>query len=114
MRSLTNHSRVVLLMAFAVVAHAVTIEPAPATILTAERPIDNAWVESETTDGVVFYLGDWRSPTRVAVTRKPGQYQKVQYIGNSDTSFMRAEVMFQNGDHRQMELGGRTGLPSCG
>lgn len=98
MRSLTNRCRVVLLMALAVVAHAVTMEPAPATILTAEKPIDNAWVESETTDGVVFYLGDWKSPTRVAVTRKPGQYQKVQYIGNSDTSFMRAEVMFQNGD----------------
>ena len=90
--------RVVLLMALAVVAHAVTMEPAPATILTAEKPIESAWVESETTDGVVFYLGDWKSPTRVAVTRKPGQYQKVNYIGNSDTSFMRAEVLYNNGD----------------
>lgn len=89
--------RIVLLMAFAVVAHAVTMEPAPATILTTEKPIENAWVESETTDGVVFYLGDWKSPTRVAVTRKPGQYQKINYIGNSDTSFMRAEVLFNNG-----------------
>jgi hypothetical protein len=90
--------RILALMAVVVVAHAVTMEPAPGTILTTEKPIDNAWVESETTDGVVFYLGDWKSPNRVAVTRKPGQYQKVIYIGNSDTSFMRAEVLYANGD----------------
>jgi len=97
MRTLTTSCRFLALMAFAVVAHAVTMEPAPATILTSERPIDNASVESETTDGVVFYLGDWKLPTRVAVTRKPGQYQKVVYLGNSDTSFMRAEVLYNTG-----------------
>lgn len=98
--SFTLRCRIVALMAIAVVAHAVTMEPAPANILTADKPIDNAWVESETVDGgVVFYLGDWKSQTRVAVTRKPGQYQKVVYIGNSDTSFMRAEVLYNNGDH---------------
>lgn len=95
-----DRCRILVLMAVVVVAHAVTMEPAPANILTADKPIENAWVESETNDaGVVFYLGDWRSQTRVAVTRKPGQYQKVVYIGNSDTSFMRAEVLYANGDY---------------
>lgn len=93
-----DRCRFLALMAIAVVAHAVTMEPAPANILTAEKPIDNAWVESETTDGVVFYLGDWKSPNRVAVTRKPGQYQKVIYVGNNDVNFMKAEVQFANGD----------------
>jgi len=98
MSTFATRCRIVALMAVIVVAHAVTMEPAPATILTAEKPIDNAWVESETVDGVVFYLGDWKSPNRVAVTRKAGQYKKVVYVGNSDTSFMRAEVLFANGD----------------
>jgi tetratricopeptide (TPR) repeat protein len=97
MSTLTLRCRILALMACVVVAHAVTMEPAPATILTAERPIENASVESETTDGVVFYLGDWKAPTRVAVTRKPGQYQKVVYLGNSDTTFMRAEVLYNTG-----------------
>jgi tetratricopeptide (TPR) repeat protein len=100
MHTFFSRCRVMVLLATAVVAHAVTMEPAPATILTAEKPIENAFVESETNDvGVVFYLGDWKSPTRVAVTRKPGQYQKVLYTGNSDTSFMRAEVLYNNGDY---------------
>jgi tetratricopeptide (TPR) repeat protein len=94
----TTRGRIVALMALAVVAHAVTMEPAPATILTTAQPIENAWVESETTDGVEFYLGDWKSPTRVKVTRKFGQYVKVNYVGNSDTTFMRAEVLYNNGD----------------
>lgn len=98
MSTLINHCRIVALLAFAVAAQAVTMEPAPATILTAERPIENAWIESETIDGVVFYLGDWRSPQKVAVTRKPGQYQKVVYVGNNDVNFMKAEVQFANGD----------------
>lgn len=99
MSAIISRCRIVALVAIAVAAHAVTMEPAPATILTSERPIENAFVESETIDaGVVFYLGDWRSPQRVAVTRKPGQYQKVVYNGNSDTSFMRAEVLYNNGD----------------
>lgn len=97
MSTLTTRCRIVALMALVVVAHAVTMEPAPATILTAERPIDNAWVESETLDGLDFYLGDWKAPTRVKVTRKPGQYLKVTYLGNSDTSFMRAEVLYNTG-----------------
>ncbi len=96
----TNRCRILALLAIAVVAHAVTMEPAPANILTNDKPIDNAWVESETVDGgVVFYLGDWKSQTRVAVTRKPGQYLKVNYVGNSDTTFMRAEVLYTNGDY---------------
>lgn len=100
MSAFTTRCRILALMAIAVVAQAVTMEPAPANILTGDKPIDNAWVESETVDaGVVFYLGDWKSQTRVAVTRKPGQYQKVVYIGNSDTSFMRAEVLYNNGDY---------------
>ncbi|HEX3140000.1 MAG TPA: tetratricopeptide repeat protein [Rhizobacter sp.] len=97
MSTFTTRCRIFALMACVVVANAVTMEPAPATILTTERPIENASVESETTDGVVFYLGDWKAPTRVAVTRKPGQYLKVNYIGNSDTSFMRAEVLYNTG-----------------
>ena len=99
MSTLTRRCHFLALLAIVVTAHAaVTMEPAPATILTAERPIDNAWVESETLDGVVFYLGDWKAPTRVAVTRKPGQYQKVVYTGNNDVNFMKAEVQFANGD----------------
>jgi hypothetical protein len=98
MSAILNRCRILALMVFAVAAHAVTMEPAPANILTPDKPIDNAWVESETTDGLVFYLGDWKSPQRVAVTRKPGQYTKVNYVGNSDTTFMRAEVLFNNGD----------------
>lgn len=98
MSAIISRGRILALLALTVAAHAVTMEPAPATILTSEKPIDNAWVESETSDGVVFYLGDWKSPTRVAVTRKPGQYNGITYIGNSDTSFMRAEVLYNNGD----------------
>lgn len=98
MSTFTTRCRILALMACVVVAQAVTMEPAPATIMTGEKPIENAWVESETTDGVEFYLGDWKSPTRVKVTRKPGQYVKVNYLGNSDTTFMRAEVLYNNGD----------------
>lgn len=91
--------RILALMAVVVVAHAVTMEPAPATILTSDKPFD-AWVESETTDGVSFFLGDPKSPTRVAGNKKPGQYQKVVYqsLSNGDVSFQRAEVLFANGD----------------
>lgn len=98
MSALINRCRILALLTVTVAAHAVTMEPAPANILTPEKPIDSAWVESETIDGLVFYLGDWKSPQRVAVTRKPGQYTKVVYVGNSDTSFMRAEVLYNNGD----------------
>jgi tetratricopeptide (TPR) repeat protein len=75
------------------------IEPAPGTVITEEKAITDAWIESETTDGVVFYLGDWRSPTRVAVNRKRGQYKSVVYTGNgSDANFLRAEVLYSNQD----------------
>jgi hypothetical protein len=87
-----------LLLAFSATLHA-AIEPAPATVVTDEKPIDSAWVESETLDGVEFYLGDWKSPTRVKVTRKRGQYKEVLYTGNGeDASFMRAEVLFNSPD----------------
>ena len=96
----SHRCRVLALLAIAVVAHAVTMEPAPATILTAEKPIENAWVEIETTDGVSFFLGDPKSQTRVAGNKKPGQYQKVVYqsLTNGDISFQRAEVLFTTGD----------------
>lgn len=92
--------RVLALMAIAVIAHAVTMEPAPATILTAEKPIE-AWVDIETTDGVSFVLGDDpRSKQSVAGNKKAGQYQKVVYksLTNGDVSFQRAEVLFATGD----------------
>ena len=96
----SRRCRVLALLAIAVVAHAVTMEPAPATILTAEKPIENAWVEIETTDGVSFFLGDPKSQTRVAGNKKTGQYQKVVYqsLTNGDISFQRAEVHFTNSD----------------
>lgn len=95
----SHRCRVLALMAIAVVAHAVTMEPAPATILTGDKPID-AFVEIETTDGVSFILGDPKSSKSVAGTKKPGQYQKVVYLSltNGDVSFQRAEVLFTNGD----------------
>ena len=97
--SLANRCRILALMAIAVVAHAVTMEPAPATIITAEKPFD-AFVEVETTDGVSFVLGDPRSGKSVAGSKKPGQYQKVVYLSltNGDVSFQRAEVLFATGD----------------
>ena len=97
--SLANRCRILALMAIAVVAHAVTMEPAPATIITAEKPFD-AFVEVETTDGVSFILGDPKSSKSVAGTKKPGQYQKVVYLSltNGDVSFQRAEVLFATGD----------------
>lgn len=100
MRTFTLRCRIGLLMAIAVVAHAATMEPAPATILTAEKPIENAWVEIETTDGVSFFMGDPKSQARVAGNKKPGQYQKIVYqnLSNGDVSFQRAEVLFNNGD----------------
>ncbi len=99
MRAFSSRCRIAALMAIAVVAHAaVTMEPAPATILTNEAPIDKAFVDIETVDGVVFYLGDPKAANRVAVTRKPGQYTKVVYTGNNDVNFMKAEVLFNTGD----------------
>ena len=75
------------------------IEPAPGTVITEEKIIGDAWIESETTDGVLFYLGDWKSPAKVAVNRKRGQYKSVVYNGNGqDPNFMRAEVLYSNNE----------------
>jgi tetratricopeptide (TPR) repeat protein len=87
-------SHMLLVMTLALCA---AIEPAPGTVITEEKAIENAWIESETTDGVVFYLGDWKSPARVAVSRKRGQYKSIQYTtSGGDTNFLRAEVLFNN------------------
>ncbi len=99
MSTLTNRCRIVTLLALAVAAQAaVTMEPAPGTVSTTEKQIENAWVESETTDGVVFYLGDWKSPNRLATTRKPGAYIKVIYVGNNDVNVMKADVQYASGE----------------
>ena len=75
------------------------IEPAPGTVITEEKIISDAWIESETTDGVLFYLGDWKSPAKIAVNRKRGQYKSIVYNGNGeDPNFMRAEVLFANNE----------------
>ncbi len=93
-----HHCRIFALMAIVVVAHAVTMELAPGSIVTAEKTIDNAWIESETTDGVKFFLGDVKSDKKVESTRKPGQYQKVIYTGTGeDLGFMKAEVLYGKG-----------------
>jgi tetratricopeptide (TPR) repeat protein len=78
------------------------IEPAPGTVITEEKSISDAWIEIETTDGVLFYLGDWKSPAKVAVTRKRGQYKSVVYNGNGeDANFLRAEVLYANGEYEK-------------
>lgn len=93
-----HHCRVFALMAIVVVAHAVTMELAPGSIVTTEKTIDNAWIESETTDGVKFFLGDVKSDKKVESTRKPGQYQKVIYTNaGEDLSFMKAENLYGKG-----------------
>ena len=90
-----HHCRVFALMAIVVLAHAVTMELAPGSIVTMEKTIDNAWIESETTDGVKFFLGDVKSDKKVESTRKPGQYQKVIYTGNGeDLNFMKADTLY--------------------
>lgn len=73
-------------------------EPAPANIILVEgKPIENAWVERETMEGVFFYLGDWKSPNRVVVTRKRGQYSKVDYIGEGDDpNYLRALALLRD------------------
>lgn len=79
-----------LLATFPTIASAV--EPAPATIVLLEgKPIEGAWVERETLEGVFFILGDWKSPQRVVVTRKRSQYDKVVYTSEGDDpNYLRA------------------------
>ncbi len=98
MNTLTTRGRIITLLAFVAAAQAVTMEPAPATVSTVEKQIESAWVESETTEGVVFYLGDWKSPNRLATTRKPGAYLKVIYLGNNDVNVMKADVQYASSD----------------
>jgi tetratricopeptide (TPR) repeat protein len=113
MRNLTNRFRVILLLATVVVAHAATLEPAPATIITADKPIENAWVESETVDGVLFYLGEWWTNKRVVTTRKPGQYISVQYQNSKDPSFIRAEALYKKGDYASAPEFYQKAIASC-
>ncbi len=71
------------------------IEPAPGTVITDEKTISDVWIESETIDGVTFYLGDWRSKTSVQSTKKRGDYQSIVYNGNGeDANFLRAETLY--------------------
>ena len=74
-------------------------EPAPATIIIANaKPIENAWVERETLEGVFFFLGDPKSDKKIAGTRKRGQYERVIYSGEGDDpNYLRALALLRDG-----------------
>ena len=76
------------------------IEPAPATIITDDRPIEGASVDKETTAGVSFYLGDWKAPGAGKVEKKRGQYVRVIYTGDGeDGNYLRGEALHRNGEN---------------
>lgn len=93
-----KHHALIALLLVAASTIASAGEPAPATIVLLEgKPIENAWVERETLEGVFFILGDWRSPQRVVVTRKRSQYDKVIYAGEGDDpNYLRALALLRD------------------
>lgn len=100
MNMLLHRCRFIALMMVAIAANAVTMELAPATIVTADQNIEKAWIDIETTDGVNFVLGDPKAAKRVESMRKSGQYQKIVYTPNNngdDANFLRAEALYNKG-----------------
>lgn len=87
-----KHHALIALLLVAASTIASAGEPAPATIVLPDgKPIENAWVERETLEGVFFFLGDPKSDKKVAGTRKRGQYTRVDYIGEGDDpNYLRA------------------------
>jgi predicted negative regulator of RcsB-dependent stress response len=73
---------------------AVTLDPAPATILVPDgAPIEKAWVTNETVDQVEFILGDPKGAHPVTSTRPRAKYTRVDYTAAEDPSFQRGEVL---------------------
>ena len=93
-----KHLALIALLLAAISSVASASEPAPATIVILDgKPIENAWVERETLEGVSFVLGDWKSPQRVVVTRKRSQYDRVIYTSEGDDpNYLRALALLRD------------------
>jgi hypothetical protein len=90
-----HHALIALLLPLLAAA---AYEPAPANIILPDaKPVENAWVDRETMEGVFFFLGDPKSDKKVAGTRKRGQYTRVDYIGEGDDpNYLRALALMRD------------------